>query len=108
MLGKLTVFSTTSAVKILKQRNNPAARLRSQLLTTKLNDLVFGIGNCTLDELGLQGIAKVKMIMKKADDILAYGSTDKDYISEIQDLLDDINNSNLETPLPEWISNVCK
>jgi hypothetical protein len=106
-LGNLTVENTESAVRIIKNRKNPEARLRSQLLTTKLNDLVFNIANLSLESLGIDKPGTVKNIMKIAYDILAQGNAGKDKMSKVQDLLDEINNSCDDTPLPEWISDAC-
>ena len=103
-VGEIVVYDAS----ILKDRRNHVQRLRGQLLTTKLNNLVFGIGRISLDELGLDGQGTVNDVVAQADSLLIEGPFDKETLSDMQDLLDDINNSNLENPLPEWIINACQ
>ena len=76
-------------------------------MVTKLNVAVFGIGGCTLDDLGLEGNETVNEVIAQAEDLLADPDATKDELSDKQDLLDEINNSNTDVPLPEEFADEC-
>ena len=95
------------AIEIIEDRDDHWSRLRSQLMATKLNVAVFGIGNCSLEQLGLEGGETVNDIIAQAEDLLANPDATNDQLSDMQDLLELINSSNTDTPLPEEIEEAC-
>jgi len=99
--------TTADWVEIIKDRDTHSSRLRSQLLVTMLNAAVFGIGDCTLEYLGLEGNQTVDDIIAQAEALLADPNATKGELSAMQDLLDRINNSNDDAPLPEGIAEAC-
>jgi len=101
------VTTVERAIEIIKDRGTHWSRLRSQLLVTMLNAAVFGIGDCTLEYLGLEGDQTVDDIIALAEALLADSDATKDELSAMQDLLDRINNSNDDAPLPEDIAEAC-
>ena len=101
------VTTAEQAIEIIKDRRSHWSRLRSQLMVTMLNVAVFGIGDCTLEHLGLDGSQTVNEVIADAEALLADPSASKDELSAMQDLLDRINNSNTDAPLPEEIAEAC-
>ena len=101
------VTDVDRVIEILEGRKNHRSRLLSQLMATKLNVAVFGIGYCTLEELGLEGDETVNEVIAQAEELLADSGATKDQLSAMQDLLDRINNSNDDAPLPEEIAEAC-
>jgi hypothetical protein len=101
------IDNVDDVIAIIKDRKTHASRLASQLMVTKLNVAVFGIGGCTLNELGLVGTETVNEIIAQAEALLANPEATKDDLSDMQDLLDEINNSNDEAPLPDDITSAC-
>lgn len=107
-IAGVEVGKVTDVIQILESRKTHWDRLRSQLMATKLNVAVFGIGNCTLDDLGLEGGETVNQVIAQAEELLlADPGATKDQLSAMQDLLDRINNSNDDAPLPEGIAEAC-
>lgn len=106
-IGGIVIENARQAMKVLKKRSSHESRLISQLLTTILNCRVFGIGNCSLVELGPTGTQTVRDVIFQAKYVLSQKIDDKDELSAVQDLLDKINNSNTEAPLPQWITDKC-
>ena len=101
------VTGVERAIEIINDRGTHWSRLLSQLLVTKLNVAVFGIGDCTLEYLGLDGDqTTVNDVIAQAEALLADPGT-KSELSAMQDLLDRINNSNDDAPLPEDIARAC-
>ena len=101
------IDNVDGVIAIIKDRKTHASRLASQLMVTKLNVAVFGIDACTLEELGLVGTETVNEIIAQAEALLASPGATKGQLSAMQDLLDEINNSNDESPLPDYITAVC-
>lgn len=101
------VTTAERAIEIINDRDTHWSRLRSQLLVTMLNAAVFGIGDCTLEYLGLEGDQTVDEVIAQAKALLADPDATKDELSAMQDLLDRINNSNDDAPLPEEIAEAC-
>jgi len=55
------------ALEIINNRDTHRSRLLSQLMVTKLNMAVFGIGGCSLDHLGLEGEQTVDEVIADAE-----------------------------------------
>jgi len=101
------VTTVERAIEIIKDRGTHRSRLLSQLLVAMLNAAVFGIGDCTLEYIGLEGDQTVDEVIAEAEALLADPDATKDELSAMQDLLDRINNSNTDAPLPEDIAEAC-
>ena len=104
-------------IAIIEDRSDHRSRLRSQLTVTKLNVAVFGIGGCTLGSLGIvppgstlppNGDKTVDEVIAEAEALLADPDVTKDELSAMQDLLDAINNSHDDTPLPPPFDDLAK
>lgn len=102
-----TVEKAERAIEIIEDRGDHMSRLLSQLMVAKLNVAVFGIGDCPLQNLGLEGEQAVNEVIAEAEKLNADPGATKDQLSAMQDLLDSINNSNTDTPLPEEIAVAC-
>ena len=61
------IESVDDVIAIIKDRDTHASRLASQLMVTRLNVAVFGIGDRTLDELGLGSMETVNEVIAQAE-----------------------------------------
>ena len=86
-----------------------------------MNERVFGIEPCTLEELGLDGDVTVSMLRDKAKRLIAeidwkgrdyqkepLTSKEKEALTELSEIIDAINNSNTDEPLPKEYGDVAK
>ena len=101
------VTEVDRVIEIIEDRDDHRSRLLSQLMVVKLNVAVFGIGGYTLEQLGLDGDETVDEVIGWAEELYADPTATKDELSAMQDLLDMINNSYTEMPLPEEIAEAC-
>ena len=96
------ISTVDDALSIFEEEGTPRDRMKRQLLVTKLNMRAFGIGLYDLLDIG----EPVVWTVVRAEALLRSDASNEE-LSEMNDLLDRINNYGTDVPLPDWLGERC-